>query len=95
MAAELHHQQQQHSEDSGAKFEQLHVQQVYNEIASSVNDIQHRAWPNVKRFLKKLDKGALVADIGRCGNGFLTWIHMNRWYSFIHMHYIYFQCQSS
>ena len=64
MAAEISH-HQQHKRNSRAKFEQCHVQQVYDEIASSVNDIQHRAWPNVKRFLKKLDKGALVADIGK------------------------------
>ena len=65
MAADPHHHQQLHRQNSAAKFEQNHVQQVYDEIASSVNDIQHRAWPNVKRFLKKLQKGALVADIGK------------------------------
>ena len=63
MAAE-EQQHQQQIQNNRAKFEQCHVQQVYNEIASSVNDLQQRAWPNVKRFLKKLDKGALVADIG-------------------------------
>ena len=65
MAADPQHHQQLHRQNSAAKFEQNHVQEVYDEIASSVNDIQHRAWPNVKRFLKKLPKGALVADIGK------------------------------
>ena len=63
MAAENDDQHEQ-KQSNRAQFEHCHVQQIYNEIASSVNDIQHRAWPNVKRFLKKLDKGALVADIG-------------------------------
>ena len=55
--------------NNGTDFEQQHVQHVYEEIAASMNDIQHKAWPNVKRFLKKFPPGALVADIGEhlCG----------------------------
>lgn len=49
----------------GTNFEQQHVQYVYDEIASSMNDTQHKAWPNVKRFLKKFPPGSLIADIGK------------------------------
>lgn len=48
----------------GSEFEHLHVRSVYDEIAPCMNDIEHKAWPNVKRFLKKLPFGAVVADIG-------------------------------
>ncbi|XP_045205656.2 uncharacterized protein LOC123557927 [Mercenaria mercenaria] len=56
------------SSNNGTSFEQQHVQHVYEEIAASMNDIQHKAWPNVKRFLKKFPPGSLIADVG-CGNG--------------------------
>lgn len=49
----------------GTNFEQQHVQYVYDEIAASMNDTQHKAWPNVKRFLKKFPPGSLIADIGK------------------------------
>ncbi|KAH3713524.1 uncharacterized protein LOC127858938 [Dreissena polymorpha] len=52
----------------GQLFEHQHVQGVYNRIAPCMIQIEHKAWPNVKRFLKKFPSGALVADIG-CGNG--------------------------
>jgi hypothetical protein len=58
--------------NNGTNFEQQHVQHVYEEIAASMNDIQHKAWPNVKRFLKKFPPGALVADIGKIKIGFFS-----------------------
>ncbi|KAL3880005.1 hypothetical protein ACJMK2_032277 [Sinanodonta woodiana] len=57
------------------KFERDHVQHVYDEIAPHLGSIQHKAWPNVKKFLKLLHPGALVADIG-CGNG--RYLNINR-----------------
>ncbi|WAQ99909.1 TRM9B-like protein, partial [Mya arenaria] len=52
----------------GAKFESLHVQNIYNEIAPCMNNLENKAWPHVKRFLKRFPPGAVIADIG-CGNG--------------------------
>ncbi|KAK3577111.1 hypothetical protein CHS0354_037144 [Potamilus streckersoni] len=57
------------------KFERDHVQHIYDEIAPRLGSIQHKAWPNVKKFLKLLHPGALVADIG-CGNG--RYLNINR-----------------
>ena len=52
------------TQNHGTEFEHLHVRSVYDEIAPCMNDIEHKAWPNVKRFLKKLPAGAVIADIG-------------------------------
>ncbi|KAH9509983.1 hypothetical protein Btru_044784 [Bulinus truncatus] len=49
-------------------WEMHHVQKVYNLIAPHYNDVKHRTWPKVNRFLKSLQPGSLVADVG-CGNG--------------------------
>ncbi|KAL5012436.1 hypothetical protein ScPMuIL_010987 [Solemya velum] len=56
------------TQDSGLLLERNHVYSVYDLIAPQFNEIRHRAWPNVKKFLKNLDTASLVADIG-CGNG--------------------------
>ena len=52
------------SKTQGDQFERTHVRKIYDEIATSVNDIEHKAWPKVKRFLKKFETGSLIADIG-------------------------------
>ncbi|GFN87534.1 alkylated DNA repair protein alkb homolog 8 [Plakobranchus ocellatus] len=49
-------------------LEQDHVHQVYRMIAPQCDHVKHKAWPRVTRFLKDLEPGSLVADIG-CGSG--------------------------
>ncbi|XP_055895099.1 uncharacterized protein LOC106067146 [Biomphalaria glabrata] len=49
-------------------WETYHVEKVYNLIAPHYNDVKHKKWPKVNKFLKNLAPGTLVADIG-CGNG--------------------------
>ncbi|CAL1539625.1 unnamed protein product, partial [Lymnaea stagnalis] len=41
---------------------------VYQRIAPQCDHVRHKAWPNVKQFLKGLQPGSLVADVG-CGSG--------------------------
>jgi tRNA (uracil-5-)-methyltransferase TRM9 len=50
------------------KFEQDHVQQVYNEIAEHFSNTRYKAWPVVTRFLKNLAPNSIGIDCG-CGNG--------------------------
>ncbi|XP_069131119.1 uncharacterized protein [Argopecten irradians] len=56
-------------------LEQDHVYSVYDQIAPCFSEISQKAWPNVRRFLKRLQPGSLVADIG-CGNG--RYLHINK-----------------
>ena len=51
-------------EASCALLEQRHVHDVYEKTAHHFRDTNYKAWPKVKQFLKSLDPGALVADIG-------------------------------
>ncbi|BFZ15084.1 hypothetical protein BsWGS_18123 [Bradybaena similaris] len=44
------------------------VHQVYKQIAPHCDQVRQKAWPRVKQFLKELEPGSLVADVG-CGNG--------------------------
>lgn len=46
-------------------LEKKHVYNVYDQIAPKFTEISQKAWPNVRRFLKDLPPGSLVADIGR------------------------------
>lgn len=50
------------------ELERIHVVQVYEHIASHFSDTRHSCWPNVADYLKSLEKGSLVLDVG-CGNG--------------------------
>ncbi|CAC5422781.1 tRNA (carboxymethyluridine(34)-5-O)-methyltransferase,Alkylated DNA repair protein alkB homolog 8,Probable tRNA methyltransferase 9B [Mytilus coruscus] len=59
----------------GRYLEEKHVRKVYDTIAPSFNEIPQKVWPNVKKFIKNLYPGSLVADIG-CGNG--RYLHINK-----------------
>ena len=51
-------------EASCALLEQRHVHDVYEKTAHHFRDKNYKAWPKVKQFLKNLEPGSLVADIG-------------------------------
>ncbi|XP_064609340.1 uncharacterized protein LOC135473420 [Liolophura sinensis] len=57
------------------ELERRHVSEVYDQIAAHFTDIRHKAWPKVRQFLKELEPGSLVADVG-CGNG--RYLHINK-----------------
>lgn len=44
------------------------LSQVYEEISSHFSETRHKQWPNVTKFLKNLEEGTLLLDVG-CGNG--------------------------
>lgn len=50
------------------ELERNHVVQVYEHIASHFSETRHSCWPNVAEYLKSLEQGCLVLDVG-CGNG--------------------------
>lgn len=50
------------------KYEETHVHEVYQEIASHFSSTRYKPWPIVERFLKDLASGSIGLDIG-CGNG--------------------------
>ncbi|KAL3879966.1 hypothetical protein ACJMK2_032242 [Sinanodonta woodiana] len=56
------------NDDAAAKLENVHVHQVYDNIADHFSGTRHSPWPRISEFLKQLPVGSLVADIG-CGNG--------------------------
>lgn len=45
-------------------LERKHVYNVYDQIAPKFSEISQKAWPNVRRFLRDLPPGSVVADIG-------------------------------
>ncbi|OJD31826.1 trna (uracil-5-)-methyltransferase trm9 [Diplodia corticola] len=49
-------------------YEDEHVHQVYEQIASHFSSTRYKPWPIVERFLTGLPDGAVGLDIG-CGNG--------------------------
>ena len=55
-------------EDSGEKYEQEHVHEVYQQIASHFSSTRYKPWPIIEKFLKELPCGSVGLDIG-CGNG--------------------------
>ena len=52
----------------GQKYEQEHVHDVYEQIASHFSSTRYKPWPIIERFLKDLPDGSVGLDIG-CGNG--------------------------
>ncbi|OJD25773.1 hypothetical protein ACJ73_02860 [Blastomyces percursus] len=50
------------------KFEELHVHNIYQEIADHFSSTRYKPWPIVERFLKERPPGSIGLDIG-CGNG--------------------------
>jgi alkylated DNA repair protein alkB homolog 8 len=59
---------QEISEEIAAKLEIENVHKVYNEIGGHFSETRHSPWPNVENFIKSLDDGAILLDVG-CGNG--------------------------
>ena len=55
-------------ERESLQMEQVHVHDVYDQMAHHFADVRYKAWPGVKRFLQDLEPGALVADVGRLRN---------------------------
>jgi tRNA (uracil-5-)-methyltransferase TRM9 len=52
----------------GEDYEQEHVHDVYEQIASHFSSTRYKPWPIIERFLKERPDGAVGLDIG-CGNG--------------------------
>ena len=50
------------------RYEEDHVHQVYEQIASHFSSTRYKPWPIVEDFLKRLPQGSIGLDIG-CGNG--------------------------
>lgn len=50
------------------KYEEQHVHEVYEQIASHFSSTRYSPWPIVKSFLQGLEPGSIGIDVG-CGNG--------------------------
>ncbi|KAF8864303.1 S-adenosyl-L-methionine-dependent methyltransferase [Acephala macrosclerotiorum] len=50
------------------KYEEQHVHEVYEQIASHFSSTRYKPWPIVESFLKSLSPGSIGLDVG-CGNG--------------------------
>ncbi|OWP00884.1 hypothetical protein B2J93_2577 [Marssonina coronariae] len=51
-----------------ASYEEQHVHQVYEQIASHFSSTRYKPWPIVESFLRALPAGSVGLDVG-CGNG--------------------------
>lgn len=49
-------------------YEEKHVHEVYQQIASHFSSTRYKPWPIVKQFLTDLTPGSIGLDVG-CGNG--------------------------
>lgn len=54
--------------DDIRRYEDTHVHQVYDDIASHFSSTRYKPWPIVERFLKDRAPGSIGVDVG-CGNG--------------------------
>ncbi|XP_047545550.1 alkylated DNA repair protein alkB homolog 8 isoform X1 [Vanessa atalanta] len=55
-------------DEVASKLEELHVHQVYEQIAGHFSSTRHKPWPKVVEFLKNTPPGSIVLDLG-AGNG--------------------------
>ncbi|XP_049865604.1 alkylated DNA repair protein alkB homolog 8 isoform X2 [Pectinophora gossypiella] len=55
-------------DDIASNLEELHVHQVYEQIAGHFSTTRHKPWPKVVEFMQQVPPGAVVLDLG-CGNG--------------------------
>ncbi|KAI8086020.1 S-adenosyl-L-methionine-dependent methyltransferase [Halteromyces radiatus] len=62
--------------ENQSEYEQSHVHDVYEVIASHFSDTRYKPWPVVENFLFGLPIGSLGADVG-CGNGKYIGINPN------------------
>ncbi|XP_045763065.1 alkylated DNA repair protein alkB homolog 8 [Maniola jurtina] len=53
---------------TASRLEELHVHQVYEQIAGHFSSTRHKPWPKVVEFLQSAPAGAIVLDLG-AGNG--------------------------
>ena len=60
----------------GEKYEQEHVHDVYEQIASHFSSTRYKPWPIIERFLNGLPDGSVGLDIG-CGNGKYLMVNPN------------------
>ncbi|XP_026747468.1 alkylated DNA repair protein alkB homolog 8 [Trichoplusia ni] len=51
-----------------SNLEELHVHQVYEQIAGHFSTTRHKPWPKVVQFMEGVVSGSVVLDLG-CGNG--------------------------
>ncbi|CAH1635386.1 unnamed protein product [Spodoptera littoralis] len=51
-----------------SNLEELHVHQVYEQIAGHFSTTRHKPWPKVVEFMQGVPPGSVVMDLG-CGNG--------------------------
>ncbi|KAI9789000.1 MAG: tRNA methyltransferase, has a role in tRNA modification [Piccolia ochrophora] len=51
-----------------AEYEEEHVHQIYDQIASHFSSTRYKPWPLVEQFLNDLPVGSIGLDVG-CGNG--------------------------
>ena len=49
-------------------MEKKHVYEVYDRIAPHFSHTRYKPWPKIEAFLKQLEAGSVVLDVG-CGNG--------------------------
>lgn len=49
-------------------YEEQHVHEVYEQIASHFSSTRYQAWPIVKSFMQSREPGSIGIDVG-CGNG--------------------------
>ncbi|KAI7283584.1 S-adenosyl-L-methionine-dependent methyltransferase [Hortaea werneckii] len=55
-------------EPKGEDYEEQHVHEVYEQIASHFSSTRYKPWPIIERFLNTLAPGSVGLDVG-CGNG--------------------------
>lgn len=51
-----------------SRLEQIHVHEVYDNVASHFSETRSKPWPNVLNFVNSLALGSILVDVG-CGNG--------------------------
>ncbi|XP_028025903.1 alkylated DNA repair protein alkB homolog 8 [Bombyx mandarina] len=56
------------SNDVASNIEDIHVHQVYEQIAGHFSTTRHKPWPKVVDFMQHVPAGSIVLDLG-CGNG--------------------------
>ncbi|CAH2260497.1 alkylated DNA repair protein alkB homolog 8 [Pararge aegeria] len=55
-------------DETASRLEELHVHQVYEQIAGHFSSTRHKPWPKVVEFLQSTPPGSIVLDLG-AGNG--------------------------
>ncbi|KAH8704270.1 S-adenosyl-L-methionine-dependent methyltransferase [Talaromyces proteolyticus] len=68
MSTDLGSEQPTSSGSNDEVYEQEHVHNVYQKIASHFSSTRYKPWPIVERFLQSQKPGSIGLDIG-CGNG--------------------------